>query len=528
MSERQATGDNASVVVQCPTCQSKFRIADEKVTDRGVRVRCTSCKNVFQVRKPGASASEPSGPGTTIDLASLGAATLARSGLGGAAKPGAAARPGTGPVKPSTGPVKPSTGPVKPSTGPVKPSTGPVKPSTGPVKPSTGPLKPSTGPVKPSTGPVKPSTGPVKPSTGPVKPSTGPLRTTARPSTGPVKPATGPVRAAAARPAAPIQTDDGAARRLDVDDLFGMAELTGDSPLSAGLDPAVPPAKAAEAPAMGGLNDLELEIETAHKAMQPGIAVDAPLPPLDPPLPPANGAPEHAGQAALDLPLDDSIDLEEVPASPLEPAPASPKSEPIRRPVTKPQQPARPAEPEIAPARALVSSAFTGLLGAALAIIVVIASALSADGTAGWLGFGPASEVIATGVVSGLYDTAGGKPVFYIRGRIQNRSDKVRGPVRVTAELLADGAAEAKAETIAGAEPTPEEVWSVRSSADVEKLTRTLQSARVNRKLQPGASLPFFAVIPDPPADLDRHRLQIRVDTVEAWTPGAAKAAREK
>ena len=70
MSERQATGDNARVVVQCPTCQSKFRIADEKVTDRGVRVRCTSCKNVFQVRKPGAGA-DPSaapGPGNTLDL----------------------------------------------------------------------------------------------------------------------------------------------------------------------------------------------------------------------------------------------------------------------------------------------------------------------------------------------------------------------------------------------------------------------------------------------------------------------------
>jgi hypothetical protein len=175
-----------------------------------------------------------------------------------------------------------------------------------------------------------------------------------------------------------------------------------------------------------------------------------------------------------------------------------------------------------------VSSAFTGLLGAALALIVVIASALSDDGTAGWLGFGPSSDVIATGVVSGLYDTAGGKPVFYVRGRIQNRSDKVRGPVRVTAELLADGSAEAKAETIAGAEPTPEDVWSVRSAADVDKLSRTLQSARVDRKLKPGASIPFFAVISDPPADLDRHRLQIRVETVEAWTPGAAKAAREK
>ena len=512
MSERQATGDNASVVVQCPTCQSKFRIADEKVTDRGVRVRCTSCKNVFQVRKPGAAAAEPSAPGTTIDLSSLGAAALAKSGLGGTAKPGAATRPGSGPVKPSTGPVKPSTGPVKPSTGPLKPSTGPVKPSTGPVKPSTGPLRTT------------------KPSTGPVKPSTGPLRT------------------AAPRPAAALQTDDGAARRLDVDDLFGMAELTGDSPLSAGLDPPLPapaPAtKAPEAPAAGGLDDLELEIETAHKSMQPGSALDASLPSLDPPVAPAtNGVPEAAAPAALNIPLEDSpapdaaasdersgaddLVLDEGPSKPAEPAPPPPRADPPRRPVTKPQ-PARPAEAEIAPARAVVSSAFTGLLGAALAVIVVIASAFSDDGTAGWFGFGPASEVIATGVVSGLYDTAGGKPVFYIRGRIQNRSGKVRGPVRVTAELLADGSAEAKAETIAGAEPTPEEVWSVRSSADVDKLARTLQSARVKRKLQPGESLPFFAVIPDPPADLDRHRLQIRVDTVEAWTPGAAKAARER
>jgi hypothetical protein len=369
------------------------------------------------------------------------------------------------------------------------------------------------------------------------------LRAAAKPSTGPVKPSTGPLRAAAGRPAA-IQTDDGAARRLDVDDLFGMAELTGDSPLSAGLDAAPPsPAKAPE-PAAAPLDDLELEIETAHKTMQPGIAVDAPLPSLDPPLPPAtNGAAETAAPAALDIPLDDSIappaaageersgaadlELDEAPSRPAESAPPPPRPEPVRRPVTKPQ-PARPPEPEIAPARAVVSSAFTGLLGAALALIVVIASALSDDGTAGWLGFGPASEVIATGVVSGLYDTAGGKPVFYVRGRIQNRSNKVRGPVRVTAELLADGAAEAKAETIAGAAPTPEEVWSLRSSADADNLARTLQSARVKRKLQPGESLPFFAVIPDPPADLDRHRLQIRVDTVEAWTPGAAKAAREK
>ncbi|HTO98764.1 MAG TPA: zinc-ribbon domain-containing protein [Myxococcales bacterium] len=501
------------MVVQCPTCQSKFRIADEKVTDRGVRVRCTSCKNVFQVRKPGSAGAEPAGgPGSTIDLASLGAAAVAKTAAGSAARPAGAARPGTGPVKPSTGPVKPSTGPVKPSTGPVR----------------TTSVRPPTGPVKPSTGPVKPSTGPVKPSTGPVKPSTGPLRTTA------------------ARSVA-VQGGDGAARRLDVDDLFGMAELTGDAPLSGPLDPPAAPApKAAEPPPASPLDDLDLEIDRARQkpadAAPAAAPADAP-PPLDAPLPapapeaPAAGLDSSLGHPPAALPSGASnLELVEpkpaAEAKPLEappaPAPSKPRTDPIRRPTTKPQPQAKQKEPEIAPAKAVVSSALTGLLGAALAIIVVIASALSDENASGWFGFGPPSEVIATGVVSGLYDTAGGKPVFYIRGRIQNRSDKVRGPVRVTAELLADGSPEARAEAIAGSEPTPEDVWSVRSSADVEKLSRTLQAARVERKLQPGDSLPFFAVIPDPPADLDRHRLQIKVETVEAWTPGAAKTAREK
>ena len=187
-----------------------------------------------------------------------------------------------------------------------------------------------------------------------------------------------------------------------------------------------------------------------------------------------------------------------------------------------------PVEPAPAPARALLSSALTGLLGAALALVVVIAAALSDETAAGWLGFGPAAQVIATGVVSGLYDTASGKPVFYVRGRVENRTSKVRGPVRVTAELVAEGTSEAKAEAMAGAEPTPEDVWSVRSPADADRLSRTLQSARVARKLEPGASLPFFAVMAEPPADLLRHRLQIRVEAVDAWTPPAAKAARDK
>jgi hypothetical protein len=187
-----------------------------------------------------------------------------------------------------------------------------------------------------------------------------------------------------------------------------------------------------------------------------------------------------------------------------------------------------PAEAEIPAGRAFVSSALTGLLGAALAIAVVIVSALSDDAAAGWLGLGPSTDIVATKIVSGVYDTAGGKQVFYIRGRVENRSEKVRGPVRVTAELLADGAPEGRAETIAGAEPTPEDVWSLKSPADAEKLTRSLETSAVERKLQPHQSIPFFAVIAEPPQDLQNHRLRVHVEAVDAWVPPASSKGKGK
>ncbi len=75
------------MIVQCPSCETKFRIADEKVTERGVRVRCTSCKSVFQAKKDGAELAAWTAPtGTTQELQSLsGNPALAASGAHGAA-----------------------------------------------------------------------------------------------------------------------------------------------------------------------------------------------------------------------------------------------------------------------------------------------------------------------------------------------------------------------------------------------------------------------------------------------------------
>lgn len=39
------------MIIQCEKCKTKFRLDDSRITDRGVKVRCTKCKHVFRVQK---------------------------------------------------------------------------------------------------------------------------------------------------------------------------------------------------------------------------------------------------------------------------------------------------------------------------------------------------------------------------------------------------------------------------------------------------------------------------------------------
>jgi predicted Zn finger-like uncharacterized protein len=477
--------DNATVVVQCPSCQTRFRVADDKVGDRGVRVRCSSCKDVFSVKKSGAAESASSATaGNTIDLSSLdppipkpktgpvaggspsrsasSADKLARPAPAAArsAQPSSAAKGGsrldvddlfgmaelTGDAakKPAAAKGKDKSdidfdsldlglddeplAPPKPKTGPL----APAKPKTGPIPP-----KPSTGPIAP-----KPKTGPIAP-----KPKTGPLAP---------KPKTGPVR----------ETADGSSG-LELDESAFDKKRAGDLALS-------------DDPFEG----------VRGRAGRPDSK------PIDKPRTDKN--------ATSDRQRSDRVT----------------KSGKQYKSIFQ-----KPPEPPPSARRELVSSALTGLVGAALAVIVVLVAAVSDEGSAGWLGFTARSDVVATRVVSGLYDTASGKPVFFVRGRVENRGRKPHGPVRVVAELLAAGESEGKAEAIAGAEPNPEEVYALRNSADADKLQRALLAVDAERRLRPGASLPFFAVIADPPADLQRHRLHLRLEPIDAWAPHRTAAA---
>lgn len=42
------------MIIQCEKCRTRFRLDDSRVKDKGVKVRCTKCKNVFRVQKEAA------------------------------------------------------------------------------------------------------------------------------------------------------------------------------------------------------------------------------------------------------------------------------------------------------------------------------------------------------------------------------------------------------------------------------------------------------------------------------------------
>jgi predicted Zn finger-like uncharacterized protein len=53
------------MVIQCPQCQTRFRLADEKIKQDGIRVRCSKCREIFSVRLP--EAPPAPAPGASFD-----------------------------------------------------------------------------------------------------------------------------------------------------------------------------------------------------------------------------------------------------------------------------------------------------------------------------------------------------------------------------------------------------------------------------------------------------------------------------
>jgi hypothetical protein len=109
--------------------------------------------------------------------------------------------------------------------------------------------------------------------------------------------------------------------------------------------------------------------------------------------------------------------------------------------------------------------------------------------------------VAAVEVSSGLYETAAGTPVLFVRGEVRSRSAAPLGRVAVRAEVLRGSEVLARAEGLAGAVPTPEEVAQIGSPEDAARL-RARVASRAPERLEAGGSLPFLVTFDSVPEGL--------------------------
>ncbi|MFN0062010.1 MAG: zinc-ribbon domain-containing protein [Myxococcaceae bacterium] len=115
-------------------------------------------------------------------------------------------------------------------------------------------------------------------------------------------------------------------------------------------------------------------------------------------------------------------------------------------------------------------------------------------------------------LTNGLYETRAGKPVFFVRGDVENRGSSAQ-TLRVRVELLDGKSVVRTAETRAGALPTPEELHDVASTTDAEALF--LRLVKEARTVDVGKSAPFLVAWFDYPPEITTLRLRVKVERDE-------------
>lgn len=458
------------MIVTCTSCQARFRIADEKIGPKGAKVRCSKCKNVF-VARPAADAGEARAPSFAEGF------------------PVAAAGPGGGAFDPfAAGQPDPFADPFAP------PQAG--APGLDTFAPPEPPLGSSAG------GHDLPVTDLSDLSGG----------AAAAPSPAGLTSLAPPLPAAPAPPPAAGQ-GEAAGAVANADDLV-LEEPSRAIPVG-------PPPLPTAAPAF----DFGMGAELAEPSpgepagMAPSFEFGVPGTDLGGGSEPASGLelagaggaapggsfgadPFAAAGAAAPFGAENAGDLGglRIPTitEPIQPEKAGRPPPQLAVPPRRKAGVAPGAGPLSAPA---ARSRVQGFLASAVslaALLAVAAGLLSwwlRDGAADAGGRGP---VVAAGVRGGLYETAAG-PVLFVRGEVRSRSDRPLGRVAVRAEVLLGGEVRARAEGLAGALPTPEEVAQIAGPEDAARL-RARVASRAPQRLEAGASLPFlvtFDAVPE-------------------------------
>jgi predicted Zn finger-like uncharacterized protein len=464
------------MIVKCDQCQTRFKIPDDKVTEKGVKVRCTKCSHTFRVKK-GAD-------GSAIIV--------------GASAPAPAPAPAPVPEGTVTR-VAPAAPPPSPAASSAATVTDNPFAQFAPA-PSLGPDDPFNKPTRVAPAPTAPPPPADRPAfMGPFAPPAQPLATTA----------VGPYPQAPSTPG------------LSMSAVTVRAPAPGPDLESGPTDPAL---------SLGAV------------ALTPTPAVPSPPLPRDDPFgsgPPSGGfAPASSGpdRSLFDIP-------EPSPESPPPPPGEAPGLDAALQDLGPPPPPPPPAPGEIVPppkpagrpedargfddvqppgtARRITGAVVNLAVAAGLVVLLVASGSIYLnEGKLELSSLSPArmkalffsgAQATVADVSNGLYETRNGRAIFYVRGKVLNRTEAPLNAL-VRAEIL-DGAELVRAaEGMAGAVPTPEDVYLLASAGDASRLSARL--IREAKPLPPGGEAPFFLIfnfgyVQAP--ELARYRLAVTV-----------------
>lgn len=522
------------MIVVCPGCSAKFRVADEKVGPRGAKLRCSKCQTVFStLRAVVQPAPAPLPPPPPPD-------------------PFAAVEPAPPRVGPPPLPRRTTLDARAAFEVDLEPHQGQAPPPADPFAPPRGPEPADPFAAPPVPDPFYSPPRAPEPRTPAADPfgALGPEPDLSPPVAAPgaAAPRTATPRTAAPRTAAPAVSSTS----FEDFDPFGPPDPAEPDPappepqIEEGLPaaPQPPPPYMAGASGSGSLSLEELTTPPARRLSPPRPVEPAPMALLGATEDPFGPAPLGPGLSELDAGVITSS-AGGLAAAPFEPGPEHAAEEPLQldpfaaaavaadplvvdepsRGTASAAAAAPPPETtaEAAVARrafqlrdVLVSAmALAALLLLALAILVIWRGGLSpADAfrpsaiVAALAPRTPTGMLSASGLQSGLYERARGGPLLFVRGEVVSRAQAPLEGVRVVVEVVRDGAVLARGEVPAGAVPGPE---ALHGAVDAEALARALAEAAppTIAPLAPGATVPFFIAFLDYPANLAGASLRV-------------------
>lgn len=517
------------MIVKCEQCQTRFKIPDDKVTDKGVKVRCNKCGHTFRVTRDMAQPATSQQPAAAPPP--LGADPFARFGATPEPPSAEVTRPGVFALgveasrSPELGTGKAPPYPNAPAAafdfGSLAPP-GAVAP-TVPAVPAFIPSSTQSGAKAPAAlqQPSSPfdfsAIAPSAPAAAaPPPPPAFDFSTFAAPAqpAPPPPPGRSPPMPPSAPPPPPPAFD------------FAALGAPSEVPTSTAL-PAfdfAPPAAPAAAKSSAPISD-------AATQQVPAFGGAGFFPGDEAPAPGVTDVDGATARAMFDMPAPAPSALPDVPMPEVD-APAPLVSQPLARvssPALTPVATPKPAPEEPRSRRTVVGVIVNVFIAALLVVgLVVVGSAYLNEGkvSAESLSlenlkntFAPSVPYLVDDVSNGLYDTKAGRAVFYVRGEVVNRSDAAARLV-VKAEIVEDGHVVRFAEAWAGEPASAEELYLVDGTDALDALQRKVEKRAL--VVNPGQAAQFVVGFTEYPPDLKGFRVRVSARPAPA-NPTATK-----